>query len=264
LEDLLRTCVLDHLGTWSDVLPLVEFTYNNSYHSSIGMAPYEAVYGRRCRTPLCWQQDGEAVVLGPEFLQQTIEKVRVIQDQMRATQSKQKSYPDKRRRLLEFGACDHVFLRVTRTTGNGRALKSMKLTPRFIGPYQITKRIGPAAYEIALPPHLGNLHNVFHVSQLRKYIADPTHVLEEDDVQVREDLTVAVGLVRILDSQVKQLRGKEIRTMKVLWDEATQEMTWEMEDVMRRSYPHLFTSKFSFSRTKTFKGGGNVRPVEFN
>jgi len=85
LEDLPRTCVLDHLGTWSDMLPLVEFTYNNSYHSSIGMAPYKALYDRRCRTPLCWQQDGESVVLGPEFLQQTIEKVKVIQDRMRST-----------------------------------------------------------------------------------------------------------------------------------------------------------------------------------
>ncbi|XP_027941155.1 uncharacterized protein LOC114194953 [Vigna unguiculata] len=126
------------------------------------------------------------------------------------------------------------------TTGIGRALKSRKLTPRFIDPYQITRRIGPAAYEIPLPPQLANLHNVFHVSQLRKYIVDPTHVLEEDDVQVREDMTIGVGPVRILDSQVKQLRGKEIRTMKVLWDETTQEMTWEMEDLMRKSYPHLF------------------------
>jgi len=85
LEDLLRTCVLDHMGTWSDMLPLMEFTYNNSYHSSIGMAPYKALYGKRCRTLLCWQQDGESLVLGPEFLQQTIEKVKVIQDQMRTT-----------------------------------------------------------------------------------------------------------------------------------------------------------------------------------
>jgi len=85
-----------------------------------------------------------------------------------------------------------------------------------MGPYQITRRIGPAAYEIALPPHLANLHNVFHVSQLRKYVADPTHVLEQDDVQVCENLTIGVGLVRILDSQVKQLRGKEIQIVKVL------------------------------------------------
>ncbi|XP_027922733.1 uncharacterized protein LOC114180631 [Vigna unguiculata] len=109
---------------------------------------------------------------------------------MRATQSRQKSYADKRRRPLEFEEGDHVFLRVTPI--------------------------------------------------LRKYITDPTYMLEEDDVQVREDPTIGVGPVRILDSQVKQLRGKEIRTVKVLWDKATQEMTWEMEDVMRRSYPHLF------------------------
>ena len=100
LEDLLRTCVLDHLGTWSDMLPLVEFTYNNSCNFSIEMAPYEALDGRRCRTPLCWQQDGESMVLGLEFLQQTIEKVKVIQDRMRVTQSRQKSYVDKRRRPI--------------------------------------------------------------------------------------------------------------------------------------------------------------------
>ena len=78
LEDLLRACVLYHMGSWSEMVPLVEFTYNNSYHSSIGMAPYEALYGRRCRTPLCWNQDAESLVLGPKFLQQTSEKVRAI------------------------------------------------------------------------------------------------------------------------------------------------------------------------------------------
>jgi len=176
--------VLDHMGSWSEMLPLVEFTYNNSYHTSISMAPYEALYGRRCRTPLCWNQDGESLVLGPEFLQQTSEKVRGIQERMRATQSRLKSYADKRRRPLEFEAGDHVFLRVTPTAGIGRAIKSRKLTPRFVGPYQILRRIGAAAYEIALPPHLANLHNVFHVSQLRKYIADPSHVLESDDIQI--------------------------------------------------------------------------------
>jgi len=135
---------------------------------------------------------------------------------MRATQSRQKSYADKRRRPLEFDAGDHMFLRVTPTTDIGRGLKSKKLTPRFISLYQITRKIGPAAFEIALPPHLANVHNVFHISQLMKYIADPTHVLEEEDVQVRVDLTIGVGPMRILDSQVKQLKGKEIRTVKVL------------------------------------------------
>ena len=103
-------------------------------------------------------------MLGLEFLQQTTEKVKVIQDRMRTTQSRQKSYVDKRRRPLEFEAGDHVFLWVTPTAGIGRALKSRKLTPRFIGPYQIARRIEPTAYEIAFPPHLANMHNIFHVS----------------------------------------------------------------------------------------------------
>jgi len=135
---------------------------------------------------------------------------------MRATQSRQKSYADKRRQLLEFDDGDHVFLWVTPITSIIRVLKSRKLTPRFLRPYQITRRIGATAYEIALPPHLSNLHNVFHVSQLRKYIASPNHVLESDEVQVREDLTMPVRLVHILDTQVKQLRGKELKMVKVL------------------------------------------------
>jgi len=122
---------------------------------------------------------------------------------MRATQSKHNSYAYKKGRSLEFEAADHVFLKVTPTTGIERALKSRKLTPRFIGSYQITKRIGPTAYEIALPPHLANMHKVFHVSQLRMYIADLTHALEQNDVQVCEDLTIGVVPVRILNSQVK-------------------------------------------------------------
>jgi len=117
---------------------------------------------------------------------------------------------------LEFEEGDHVFLRVTPTTGIRRVLKSRKLTLRFIGPYQNTRKIGTSAYEIALPPHLANLHNVFHVSQLRKYIASPDHVLESDEVQVRKDLTMPIGPVRILDTQVKQLMGKELKTVKVL------------------------------------------------
>src|ERR1044072_709367 len=132
LEDLLRACVLDHRESWGELLPLVEFTYNNSFHASIGMAPYEALYGRRCRTPLWWYQDGEQLLVGPELVQQTTEKVKEVQAKMRAAQSRQKSYADTRRRELEFEAGDHVFLRVNPTTGVGRAIKSKKLTPKFI------------------------------------------------------------------------------------------------------------------------------------
>ncbi|KAK2450171.1 hypothetical protein QL285_009303 [Trifolium repens] len=142
LEDLLRACVLDDRGSWDDVLPLIEFTYNNSFHASIGMTPYEALYGRRCQTPLCWYQDGESMLVGPEMVQQTTDKVRKIRAMMKVAQDRQKSYADRRRRPLEFEEGDHVFLRVTPTTGVGRALKAKKLTPKFIGPYQILERIG--------------------------------------------------------------------------------------------------------------------------
>lgn len=164
LEDLLRACVLEQGGAWDTYFPLIEFTYNNSYHSSIGMAPFEALYCRRCRTPLCWHESGESVVLGPEMVQQTSEKVRMIREKMKVSQSRQKSYHDKRRKDLEFQEGDHVFLKVTPVTGVGRALKSKKLTSKFMGPYQIYERIGVAAYRVALPPHLENLHDVFHVS----------------------------------------------------------------------------------------------------
>ena len=180
-------------------MPLVEFTYNNSFHASIGMAPYEALYGRKCRTPLCWFQDGESVVVGPELLRQTTEKIKLIQERMKASQSRQKSYADQRRRPLEFTVGDHVFLRVSPTTGVGRAIRSRKLSPKFIGPYQILRKIGPVAYEVALPPQLANLHSVFHVSQLRKYVPDPSHVLEAEDLQIRGDLSVEVHPVGLGD-----------------------------------------------------------------
>ncbi|WJX13331.1 hypothetical protein P8452_03730 [Trifolium repens] len=249
LEDLLRACVLEDGGSWDRYLPLIEFTYNNSYHANIGMAPFEALYGRRCRTPLCWYENGESVVLGPELVQQTTEKVKMIQEKMKATQSRQKSYHDKKRKDVELQEGDHVFLRVNSTTGVGRALKYKKLTSKFIGPYQILKRVGNVAYKIALPPSLSNLHDVFHVSQLRKYVSDPSHVIVSDDVQVRDNLTIEARPLRIEGREVKKLRNKEITSVKVIWGgPAGENATWELESKMRSSYPELFSGKFS--RTK--------------
>ncbi|KAK2448849.1 hypothetical protein QL285_008096 [Trifolium repens] len=240
LEDLLRACVLDDRGSWDDVLPLIEFTYNNSFHASIGMAPYEALYGRRCQTPLCWYQDGESMIVGPEMVQQTTDKVRKIRAMMKVAQDRQKSYADRRRRPLEFEEGDHVFLRVTPTTGVGRALKAKKLTPKFIGPYQILERIGKVAYRIALPPVLSLIHDVFHVSQLRKYTPDPSHVITPDDIQLRDNLSFEVPPIKIADKKMKRLRTKEIPLVKVIWNEATGDTTWELESKMKELYPSLF------------------------
>jgi len=134
-----------------------------------------------------------------------------------------------------------VFLRVTPVTGVVRALKSTKLTPRFIGLYQISERVGTVAYRVSLPPHLSNLHDVFHVSQLRKYVSDPSHVISRDDVQVRDNLTVETLPVRIEGREVKKLRGKEIPLVKVVWGGTNGEsLTWELESKMLESYPELF------------------------
>ena len=122
------------------------------------MAPFEALYGRRCRTPLCWHESGESVVLGPELFRETTEKVKFIREKMKVSQSRQKSYHDKRRKDLEFQTGDHVFLRVTSVTGVGRALKSKKITSRFIGPYPISERVGNVAYRVDLLPNFSNLH----------------------------------------------------------------------------------------------------------
>jgi len=135
-------------------------------------------------------------------------------------------------------------------TGVGHALKSKKLTPRFIGPYQISERIGIVAYRVGLPPHLSNLHDVFHVSQLRKYVPDPSHVIPRDDLQVRDNLTVETLPVRIEGREVKTLRGKEIPLVKVVWGGVTGEwLMWELESKMLESFPELF-ARGTFSRTK--------------
>ncbi|MCI04888.1 hypothetical protein A2U01_0025936, partial [Trifolium medium] len=119
---------------------------------------------------------------------------------------------------------------MTSTTGVGRALKAKKLTSRFIGPYQILERIGKMAYRIALPPSLSNLHDVFHVSQLRKYIAEPSHVIETDDIQVKDNLTVESIPLRVEGMEVKKLRNKEIASIKVIWGGPADEYaTWELE-----------------------------------
>ena len=164
LEDMLRACVMDFQTLWDRYLPLIEFSYNNSYHSSIGMAPYEALYGRKCRSPIHWDEVGERKLLGPELIQQTMEAIDKIRRRMKIAQSRQKSYAGTRRKDLEFKAGDKFFLQVSSIKGVMRFGRKGKLSPRFIGPFQILKKIGTVAYEVALPPSLSGIHAVIHVS----------------------------------------------------------------------------------------------------
>ena len=137
LEDMLRACVIDFEGSWIKYLPLIEFSYNNSYQSTIGVAPYEMLYGRKCISPIHWDETGERRYLGPEMVQRTNEAIEKIRARMLASQSRQKSYSDLKRRSVEFQVGDHVFLRVSPMRGVKRFGVRGKLSPRFVGPFEI-------------------------------------------------------------------------------------------------------------------------------
>ncbi|TYK04606.1 pol protein [Cucumis melo var. makuwa] len=197
LEDMLRACVLKFLGSWDSHLHLMEFAYNNSYQATIGMAPFEALYG-------------------PELVQTTNVAIQKIRARMLTAQSRQKSYAGKRRKDLEFEVGDMVFLKVAPMKGVLRFEKKGKLSPRFVGPFEILERIGPVAYLLALSASLSVVHDVFHVSMLRKYVADPTHIVDFEPLQISENLSYGEQPVEILAREVKKLRSREISLVKVL------------------------------------------------
>ena len=201
LDDMLRACILDHKGSWEEHLPLVEFAYNNSYQASIQMAPYEALYGRPCRSLICWTKVGESSITGPDMIRDTSEKVILIRQHLLMAQSRQKSYVDVRRRPLEFEVGDHVFLKVMPKRGMVRFGKRGKLPPRFIRPFEILERVGIVAYRLALPPSMSDVHEVFHVSMLQRYTPDLAHVMDCGEIEVDTDGTFEEGPVCIMDSR---------------------------------------------------------------
>ncbi|XP_073137293.1 uncharacterized protein [Henckelia pumila] len=241
LEDLLSACAIDFQGSWESRLPLVEFAYNNSFQATIVMAPYEALYGRPCRSPVLWTEIGERLEFGPEIVQQTAEVVARIRDRMRTAQSRQKSYADHRRRDLEFSVGDHVFIRVAPLKGVMRFAKKGKFDSRFVGPFEILDRVGTLAYRVAMPPNLVGVHNVFHVSMLRKYISNPFHVLNLEPLQSSPHMTYEERPDRIMEKQERRLRNKTIPMVKVKWlNHSDEEATWETEAYIRTRYPELF------------------------
>ena len=203
---MLRACVLEFGGQWDQFLPLAEFAYNNSYNSSIQMAPFEALYGRRCRTPVGWFESTEPRPRGTDLIQEALDQVRVIQDRLRIAQSRHQSYANRRRRPLRFSVGDRVFLRVSPMKGVMRFGRWGKLSPRYIGPFEILRTVGEVAYELALPPAFSAIHPVFHVSMLRRYIPDESHVLQYDAIELDDHLTFVEEPVAILARDVRKLR----------------------------------------------------------
>ena len=254
LEDMLRACVLDHKGSWEEHLPLVEFAYNNSYQASIQMAPYEALYGRPCRSPLCWTEVEESSISGPDLIRDTSEKVSWIRKRLLTAQSRQKSYADVQRRPLEFEVGDHVFLKVMPKRGVVKFGKRGKLSPRFNGPFEILEKVGTVAYQVALPPNISGVHEVFHVSMLQKYTPDLAHVVDWGQIEIDTYGTFEEGPVCILDSRDQVLRCKTVRLVLVLWCHyGLEESTWEREDTMRATYPLLFRDEGTWFSRLRFK-----------
>ncbi|GJR92585.1 reverse transcriptase domain-containing protein [Tanacetum coccineum] len=223
LEDMLRACVINFGGSWDVHLPLAEFSYNNSYHSSIRYAPFEALYGRKCRSPVLWAEIGESSLIRPELVQEMTDKVVLIKEKLKAARDRQKSYADNRRKPLEFEG---------------------KLAPRYVGPFEILERIGPVAYRLRLPEELSEVHDTFHVSNLKKCLADASLHVPLDKIKVDKTLRFVEELVEIMDREVKSLKRSRISLVKVRWNSKRgPEFTWEREDYMKSKYPQLFVER---------------------
>ncbi|KAI3704089.1 hypothetical protein L1987_74302 [Smallanthus sonchifolius] len=248
LEDMLRACVIDFGGNWNFHLPMIEFSYNNSYHTSINMAPFEALYGRKCRSPICWNEIGEAQITGPELIQVTTDKIFLIRDNIRVARSRQKSYADKRRKPLEFQVGDMVLLKVSPWKGLVRFGKKGKLAPRYVGPFNILERVGKVAYKLDLPSELINVHSTFHVSNLKKCLANENLHIPLDEVRIDEKMHFVEKPVEIMDREVKKLKRSRIPIVKVRWESKRgPEFTWEREDQMKTNY-HVLLNNHSIVR----------------
>ena len=220
--------MIDYEGSWDRHIPLVEFVYNNSFQSSIG-------------TPLCWTELSEKKVIGPDLKQETEEKVKMIRERLKVAKDRQKSYADMKRKDIRYEIGEKVFLKVSPWKKVMRFGKKGKLSPRFIGPNEVIEKMGPVAYRLALPPELENIHSVFHVSMLRRYRSDPSHVVFSETIEIISDLTYEEEPVEILAREVKELRNKKISLVKVLWrNHKTEEATWESEETTWQQYPQLF------------------------
>jgi hypothetical protein len=243
LEDMLRACALQHGSSWDKSLPYAEFSYNNSYQANLKMSPFEALYGRKCRNPLFLDQTRGRQFFGHELIQEAEEQVRIIQENLRVARTRQKSYADNRRRPLEFEECDHVYLKVSPLRGMRRFKVKGKLSPRFIGPFKVFRRVGEMAYQLELPDNISDVHNVFHVSQLKKCLRVPEKQLPMDELSVQGDLTYIEYPVEILDALTRVIRNKVIKMCKVQWNHhGEDEATWEREEELQIDFPHLFPS----------------------
>ncbi|GJU11231.1 putative reverse transcriptase domain-containing protein [Tanacetum coccineum] len=221
----------------------VEFSYNNSNHASIKAAPFGALYGRKCRSPVCWVEVGDVQLTGPEIIHETIEKIVQIRQRLQAARDRKRSYANVRRKPLELQVGDRVMLKVSPRKGVIRFIKRGKLNRRYIRPFKILERIRPVTYKLKLPEELSNVYSTFHISNLKKCLFDESLVIPMKELRLDDKLNFVEEPVEIMDREVKQLKQSRIPIVKVRWNSKRgPEITWEREDQIRAKYPHLFSN----------------------
>jgi hypothetical protein len=224
---------MKYLVSWDKNLPWAEFSYNNNYQESLKMAPFEALYGRKCHTPLNWIEPGEKAIFSPDIVDEAEAMVRRIQDNLKAAKSHQESYANKRRRPLQLAVGDHVYLKVSPMKGVKRFGVKGNLSARCIGPFPVLEKCGKVAYKLGLPPSLTGVHDIFHVSQLKKCLKAPMDVILPEVALLETDLTYPEHPIKILDQKSHITRRKTIKFYKVQWsNHMKEEATWESENFL--------------------------------
>jgi hypothetical protein len=214
-EGMLRAWVLEYQGSWDKNLPWAEFSYNNSYQESLKMTPFEVLHRHRCRTPLNWIDLGEKAIFRPNLVEEAEAVVHCIQDNLKAAKSRQEAYACKRRRPLEVEVGDHMYLRVSPMKGVKRFVVKGKLAPRYIEPFPILKKCGTVAYKLDLPPSLAGVHDIFHVSQLKKCLKVPVDVVLPKVTPLEVDLSYPEHPIKVLDQKDRVTRCKTIKFFKI-------------------------------------------------
>nr|GEX73177.1 putative reverse transcriptase domain-containing protein [Tanacetum cinerariifolium] len=213
-------------------------------------APFEALYGRKCRSPVCWSEVGDAQLTGLEMFHEMTKMIVQIKKQLLASHNRQKSYADVICKPLEFKVGDEVMLKVSPWKGVIQFGKHRKLSLRYIRPFKILSRVGPVGYKLELPRELQGIHNTFHVSNLKKCLSDEDLIIPLDEVRIDEKLHFIIEPIEIMDREVKKLKQSRIPIVKVRWNSSRgPEYTWEREDQMWKKYPHLF----NFNRNRATK-----------